>query len=359
MDHSAIIFEERAAAGGKKIGIARLNQPKSLNALSLAMIRALTPQLQRWRDDDSVAAVWLEGSGDKAFCAGGDIVFLYEAMVARGDNGKLQDGVDFFTEEYELDHLLHRFPKPVIVWGNGIVMGGGLGLLAAGSHRVATESARIAMPEVTIGLYPDVGASWFLNKMPGRTGLFIGLTGIHLNAEDARFVGLADRCIHHEQRDAVLAALCADPQLAEDADPCIHHHLKAAEAHSAGAMPPSVIRDQFDTIQELTDEATLGAVVANITGYQGDHPALAKAAKTLAAGSPTSIALIWRQFHASQHLSLAEVFAAELHLSIRCLEKGELAEGIRALLIDKDRQPRWRYASLESLDPEWIDSFYN
>lgn len=358
MNNSSVIFEERAAAGGKKIGIARLNQPKSLNALSLAMIRLLTPQLERWSDDDTIAAVWLEGSGDRAFCAGGDVVFLYEAMVAQGENGKLQDAVAFFTEEYALDHLLHRFPKPVIVWGNGIVMGGGLGLMAAGSHRVATESARIAMPEVTIGLYPDVGGSWFLSRMPGRTGLFIGLTGIHLNAQDARFVGLADRCIHHKQHDAILEALCADEQLAEAADSCIHRHLKEAEANSTAAMPESVIRDQFDTIQNLTDGATIADVVANITDYSGDHPALTRAAQTLAAGSPTSIALIWRQFHDCKHFSLTEVFAAELKLSTRCLEKGELAEGVRALLIDKDKQPRWRYASLDSLEPAWIDSFY-
>lgn len=359
MDNSSVIFEERAAAGGKKIGIARLNQPNSLNALSLEMIRALKPQLERWRDDDTVAAVWLEGTGDRAFCAGGDVVFLYQSMIAQGENGSLQDGIDFFTEEYELDHLIHRFAKPFIVWGNGIVMGGGVGLMAGGSHRVATESARIAMPEVTIGLYPDVGASWFLNRMPGRTGLFIGLTGIHLNAEDAKFVGLADRSIHHEQHDAVLAALCADPQLAADANSCIHRHLQAAEANSAAALPESVIRDQFDTIQSLTDAATMAEVVANITGYDGNHPGLLRAAKTLAAGSPTSIALIWRQFHDSKHLSLAEVFAAEKQLSTRCLQNGEMAEGIRALLIDKDREPRWRYASLESLDPAWIDSFYN
>ncbi len=358
MDNSSIIFEERAAAGGKKIGIARLNQPKSLNALSLTMIRALTPQLERWRDDDTVAAVWLEGSGDRAFCAGGDIVFLYEAMVAQGENGKLQGAVDFFTEEYALDHLIHCFPKPFIVWGNGIVMGGGVGLMAGGSHRVATESARIAMPEVSIGVYPDVGGSWFLNKMPGRTGLFIGLTGIHLNAQDAKFVGLADRSIRHEQHDAVLDALCSDPQLADDANSCIHHHLKEAEAHSAAAMPESVIREQFDTIQSLTDGATMAEVVANIIAYDGDHPALLKAAKTLSVGSPTSIALTWRQFHDCRHLSLAEVFAVELKLSTRCLEKGELAEGVRALLIDKDKQPRWRYASVDSLDPAWINSFY-
>lgn len=355
MSDQAIIFEEHDTTGGKKIGVARLNQPRSLNALSLEMIRLLRPQLERWQDDNDIAAVWLEGEGDKAFCAGGDVVFLYESMIYED---RINDGVSFFTEEYELDHLIHRYRKPVVVWGHGFVMGGGLGLMSGASYRVATEGAKIAMPEISIGLYPDVGGSWFLGRMPGRTGLFVGLTGMHLNANDARFVGLADRCVQHSLRDTVMEAITSDSALANDPGACIDTHLRDAEERSQSAMAPSVIREEFDTIESLTDGSSLEAVYKQITSYEGDSKPLRKAASTLAAGSPTSAALVWRQYHECRQNSLSEVFNKERKLSLRCLEKGEMAEGIRALLIDKDKQPRWRYASVEDLESSWINNFF-
>ncbi|WP_420390334.1 enoyl-CoA hydratase/isomerase family protein [Marinobacter sp.] len=355
MSNHPVVFEEHGTAGGKKIGVARLNQPKSLNALTLEMIRMLKPQLERWQEDKNIAAVWLEGVGEKAFCAGGDVVFLYESMI---NKHRLNDGISFFTEEYELDYLIHRYRKPLIVWGNGFVMGGGLGLMAGASHRVATEASRVAMPEITIGLYPDVGVSWFLSRMPGRTGLFIGLTGIHLNAKDARFVGLADRCIQHSLRDTVMEAITSDNSLASDPGACIDAHLRDAEDRSQSVMAPSVIREEYDTIDSLTDATSLSVIHKQITGYKGESKPLQKAASTLAAGSPTSAALVWRQYQECRYNSLLEVFEKERKLSLRCLEKGEMAEGVRALLIDKDKQPRWRYASIEDLEPSWINNFY-
>lgn len=355
MSNQSVIFEEHDTPCGKKIGLARLNQPGSLNALSLEMIRLLKPQLERWQDDNQVAAVWLEGEGEKAFCAGGDVIFLYESIV---NKNRLHEGATFFSEEYELDYLIHCYRKPLIVWGNGFVMGGGLGLMAGASYRVATEGSRIAMPEITIGLYPDVVASWFLNRMPGRIGLFIGLTGIHLNAKDARFVGLADRCVKNSLRDTTFEAITSDTTLARDPHACINTHLRDAEGRSKSAMAASLIREEFDTIERLAEATSLATLYAQITGYEGESKALKKAASTLAAGSPTSAALTWKQYHECRHQSLSEVFERERELSVRCLEKGELSEGIRALLIDKDKQPRWRYASMKDLDPSWISNFF-
>lgn len=356
MPEQPIIFEEKAAAEGKRIGIACLNQPKSLNSISLTMIRELERQLDAWAKDDAIAAVWLEGAGDKAFCAGGDIVALYRSMT-EGSSGP-DEGVEFFTEEYALDYQIHTYPKPIVAWGHGFVMGGGVGLLAGASHRVVTEKSRVAMPEVTIGLYPDVGASWFLNHMPGQVGLFIGLTGVHLNAADACYLGMADRMISHDHRDAVLDGLLGSGELASDPRKAVNQVLRTFERESTNVMPPSEIRNRRDAIQQMMDADDLASQVERITAYDGDDEWFQRAAKTAKAGSPTTMAILERQLRETRLDGLKAVFDKELNLSIRCLQKGEFAEGIRALLIDKDKNPRWRYPSLRAMDPDWVESFF-
>ena len=356
-EQAAVQFDTLDTADGRQIGIARLHQPKSLNALSLEMIRLLHPQLTAWANDERVVAVWLEGSGDKAFCAGGDVVALYRAMT----DGNIEDGYTFFREEYALDYAIHTYPKPLIVWGNGIVMGGGLGLLAGASHRVVTASSRIAMPEITIGLYPDVGGSWFLNRMPGRCGLFLGLTGANMNAKDALFVGLADRLIRHQQRQPVLDALAASDWQAP-AEQVVGSVLRQFEQQDASdeavAGLTSAVRDHFDVIQSLTDADDLASLVAQIGAYQGEVVWLQKAAATLNAGSPTTMAMVWHQLRQLRHASLTEVFDSELALSCRCLENGEFREGVRALLIDKDRTPQWHARQVSDLSEAWLARFF-
>lgn len=358
MNNQSVVFEELAINGGGCIGVARLNVPRAMNALSLDMVHLLKARLDDWAKDRDIKAVWLEGEGDKALCAGGDIVALYRDMTEpRSDHRTPSVGEQFFTDEYELDYLIHTYPKPFIVWGNGIVMGGGLGLLAGASHRVVTEQSKLAMPEVSIGLYPDVGAGWFLNRMPGRTGLFLGLTGARINAADALFVGLADRFICHERREEVKAAL-QQARFGSTATKAINEVLRRFETESLEALPESVVRNHFDVIQSLTDGDTLVDVVDNLTRMQDDDPWLVKAVKTVAAASPTAMAIHWQHFHSTPRDSLADVFRKERRLSIHCLKKGEFAEGVRALLIDKDLQPRWQYPTLASIDPMWVDEFF-
>ena len=210
MSDLPVLFDELPTACGGRIGVATLNAPKSLNALSLEMVHQLEAKLDAWAVDRSIVAVWLEGSGDKAFCAGGDVVALYRSLTEEGENrGSGRDSLlaeTYFTAEYHLDHRIHTYPKPLMVWGDGIVMGGGLGLMAGGFQRLVTETTRIAMPEITIGLYPDIGASWFLNRMPPGVGAYLGLTGAQLNARDALDLGLADRFIPRERRSLVREA---------------------------------------------------------------------------------------------------------------------------------------------------------
>lgn len=358
MTDESVIFEEHLAHGGWTLGLARLNVPQAMNALSLDMIRRLQPQLEQWANDDRIAAVWLEGTGNKAFCAGGDIVALYRSMTESGQGGVTRsEGEQFFEDEYRLDYLIHTFPKPVVVWGQGVVMGGGLGLMAGASHRVVTEQSRLAMPEVSIGLYPDVGAGWFLNRMSGRTGLFLGLTGVGMNAADALYVGLADRFIPQEQRRNVLSAV-----LAKD----LRHHphggisqvLRRFERAGQPLQPPSPVREHFDVIQALTDGDSLVEVVENLKAYAGIDDWLNKAARSVERASPASLTLHWKHYYRSAHHSLTQVFDNELRMSRRCLEMGEFAEGVRALLIDKDRQPRWQFPGLDQVDPEWIEQFF-
>src|SRR5690554_6615229 len=202
----AVLFSTKDTADGHKIGIATLNSERSLNALSLAMIDALEPQLEAWANDDSIVCVWLEGAGEKAFCAGGDIVAMYKAAKDLPKE-PVAEVVDFFTREYRLDYRIHTYPKPLLVWADGFVMGGGMGLMNGASHRVVTERSRLAMPEISIGLYPDVGATYFLSKLPDNMGLFLGLTAAQVNAADALYIGLADFAIASDMRDNTLHAL--------------------------------------------------------------------------------------------------------------------------------------------------------
>ncbi|KDB97461.1 enoyl-CoA hydratase/isomerase family protein, partial [Bordetella bronchiseptica] len=192
--NAPVLFEERIADNGVRLGVATLNAPQTLNGLSLEMVELLDARLRAWAEDAAVAMVILQGAGEKAFCAGGDLHGLYRSMRENtsGDAWANTHARRFFEHEYRLDYLIHTYPKPVLCWGHGIVMGGGVGLMMGASHRVVSETTRMAMPEITIGLFPDVGGSWLLNRMPGRTGLFLALTGAHVNASDAFFAGLAD-----------------------------------------------------------------------------------------------------------------------------------------------------------------------
>lgn len=352
----AVLFELLPTATGHLLGQITLNAERTLNALSLPMIRAIAPRLSAWRDDARVVAVVLRGAGDKAFCAGGDVVAMHDAI--RAGDFALTDA--FFAEEYALDYAIHTYPKPVLAWGHGIVMGGGLGLLAGASHRVVTERSRIAMPEITIGLYPDVGASWFLNRLPGRLGLYLGLTGASFNAADALYVDLADFALSASSREAVLAGLGElDWQAEAEADRALlGTYLRTRQHQQALALPPSPIRQHHDTIRALTDHASLDEMVAAICNHGGEDEWLSAGARKLAAGSPTSMRLVAAAQQRARHLSLAEVFAMELNLSRQCCRHPDFAEGVRALLVDKDQAPRWSPPSLAEVGPAYIDGFF-
>ena len=352
-------IEERDCPGGMKLGVITLDAPKSLHALTLEMIRAIDGALLAWADDGQIACVVLQSSTDKAFCAGGDVRSLRTAVFDAPGVVPNPQALAFFAEEYRLDHRIHTYVKPLLVWGGGIVMGGGLGLMAGASHKVVTESTRIAMPEITIGLFPDVGGSWFLGRMPGRTGLFLGLTGAAMNAADALFVGLGDYFLQQEARAMVLDALA----LAQwQADPQANHQqldrLLRGLSSPSSLLPESPVRANYDAIATLTQAPTLSEVVAAIAAYDGESAWLQKAAHSLARGAPSSAALVWAMRARTRHLSLAQVFQLELIVAVQCCAHPDFAEGVRALLIDKDNAPQWRPSSLSELDDTYLNEYF-
>ncbi|WP_404340155.1 enoyl-CoA hydratase/isomerase family protein [Pseudoalteromonas mariniglutinosa] len=353
---AAVVFETTRCANGSLIGIATLNSPKSLNALSFAMIQLLDPQLREWADDPAIAMVILKGAGEKAFCAGGDVVSLYKAMQA-GESSDLVS--DFFTHEYRLDYLIHCYDKPILLWGNGIVMGGGLGLMAGASHRVVTETSRIAMPEQTIGLYPDVGGSYFLHKMPEHVGLFLGLTSASINCEDALFVNLADHFVAANKYDAMLSALVNEKWGKTSA---LNHDrlskLLTELDHMSGKVPTGNLKAHLSTIQKLAEFDSLHSKIDYILGLETEDKWLLRAQQSLAHGCPLSCALVDKQLQHSKGKTLADCFKMELGMSVRCGEVGEFQEGVRALLIDKDGQPNWQFKSLQEIDEALVASFF-
>jgi enoyl-CoA hydratase/carnithine racemase len=363
MISNVVLFEERRADNGARIGVARLNAEKTLNALTLEMIDLMSERFVAWAADPGIAIVVMQGAGEKAFCAGGDLhalrgsIMEHRASARRDDIRANAYALAFFSREYRLDYLIHTYPKPVLCWGHGIVMGGGVGLMGGASHRVVTERSRIAMPEISIGLYPDVGGTWLLNRMPGKLGLFLALTGAPLNASDALFAGAADYEIRQSDKAAVVDQLLRQPWTTsrKENDRLLAGLLLGLSAHPPDAMGPA--RRHFDLINDLCRYATLPEIAAAIKGSTVQDSWLGQAVAALEAGSPSSAALSYELQRRAHDLSLADVFRLELVASMHCAARPDFAEGIRALLIDKDRRPQWSPATLAEAERS-IDGYF-
>ncbi|OUL98462.1 enoyl-CoA hydratase/isomerase family protein [Variovorax sp. JS1663] len=354
MTDPVVLFDFIQAGGGKRFGVATLNAPASLNSLSMAMVRLLTPQLREWAQDASVAGVVLQAAGEKAFCAGGDLRQLYQTLLDCG-SARNTYAEDFFREEYELDHLIHTFPKPLLCWGHGIVMGGGVGLMAGASHRVVTPQSRVAMPEINIGLYPDVGGSWFLRRMPGRVGLFLALTAAPLNAADVIFCGLADIVVPQERKGQVLESIAAADWRGENAADRATLSRLLAQAGEGAERQASKLREHFDTINDLMAGDDLLDIAKRLRALKSDDPWLQTAAQTFMKGAPSTAAVSFALWQRVTRMSLAEVFRLEYWASLGFCAHKDFAEGIRALLIEKDRHPKWNPATLEEITPAFVE----
>lgn len=351
------------------VGLITLNRPQALNALSLDMVRALTQVLIDWQNNSDVWAVAVRGSNKQgpfgAFCAGGDIRYFHQAAL--GGDASLED---FFTEEYSLNHLIHTYPKPYIAFMDGVVMGGGMGISQGAAWRVVTERTVMAMPETQIGLFPDVGGGYFLSRCPGHSGEYLALTGQSLHGAEAVALGLADVCVSSE----ALPQLWQSLQTCPSASPAVWMEefkqrllsFSAVEALSNAPTPPW----RHETLDQVFALPSLGAMVQSLAGMAALDPN-AWAAQTLRAlrqRSPLMLSVTLMQIRQGRHLSLAENLQLERSLVRHCFHTHHLnrrgihtdtVEGIRALVIDKDRQPNWQPRQIEDVTSEMVAPFFD
>lgn len=332
------------------LGIITLNRPKALNTLSLAMYRVFDPQLVTWGGDASVHALLVRGAGDRAFCAGGDVRAIYDARHQPQGAGDYK--ADFFREEYCLIQRVHRFPKPYIALVDGITMGGGCGISINGSYRIATERTLFAMPEVHIGLFPDVGASRFLTLCPGFLGRYLALTGARIKAADALYCGFATHYVPHERiadLTAALAALAWHPQAR-------HRQIEAVIARFATdpgkASLPALQRD----IDRCFGGDSVEAIVAALG--RETAPWAKEALAAIERASPLSLKITFHQLALGRGMSIEEALALEYRMTQHVMQGHDFFEGIRALLVDKDNTPRWQHRSLAEVSAAEVAGYF-
>ncbi|MBC6624003.1 enoyl-CoA hydratase/isomerase family protein [Pseudomonas sp. PA-7-1E] len=333
------------------IGHLTLNRPAGLNAITLDMVRQLTAHLQAWADDAEVYAVVLRGAGEKAFCAGGDIRSLYDSFK-QGDT--LHQ--DFFVEEYALDLAIHHYRKPVLALMDGFVLGGGMGLVQGADLRVVTERSRLAMPEVAIGYFPDVGGSYFLSRIPGELGTYLGVTGVQIRAADALYCGLADWYIDSAkwvELDQKLDGLQWHDSPLKD----LQGALAKLAVQQLPDAPLAALRPAIDHFFGLPDVPSIVEQLQQVT-VADSHDWALTTANLMQTRSPLAMAVTLEMLRRGRHLPLEQCFALELHLDRQWFERGDLIEGVRALIIDKDKTPKWNPPTLHALDASHVDSFF-
>jgi len=339
-----------------QLAIVTLNRPAALNALSLPMVQDLRMAMRDCAADPKVRAVLIRGAGEKAFCAGGDIRALYQSFQ---DSGSLHE--TFFVAEYPLDYLLYSYPKPYIALLDGITMGGGMGISQGSRLRIVGDRTRIAMPEVGIGLFPDVGGSYFLSRLPGALGIYLALTGMQIRAADALYAQLADIYLP----PAAIAGLAAELESIHwsgDAHADVDRALRAL-AGSASAAPPlpdPSLRPLRPAIDVHFAKAGIPAILASLNGEQ--RPEFSEwarqTAQLMGTRSPTMLAVTQRQLLLGKSMSLADCLRMELGMIRQCFMQGDFIEGVRATIVEKDNAPRWRPDRIEDVTDGMIDAFF-
>ncbi len=340
-ESNEIIFEQK-----NQLGVITLNRPKALNALTHEMAIALTDQLNAWAKDDGIKAVLIKGAGEKAFCAGGDVVKLYQEGKAGGDYP-----YKFYHDEYVGNATIKHFPKPYVAFVDGIVMGGGVGVSVHGSHRIATEKTMFAMPESGIGLFPDVGGTYFLPRCPGELGMYLGLTGARLKGGDVVYAGVATHYMNSQDLEGLensLASMTFSADPLGDIDQMINVFL--------GDPGESKIKAEMADINRHFAHDTVEDILESLDADGGEWAV--KVAAGLRAKSPTSMKIAARQIREGAKLSFDDCMKLEWRMVNRIIKGKDFYEGVRALLIDKDQNPSWNPANLDDVSQADIDAYF-
>jgi enoyl-CoA hydratase/carnithine racemase len=316
------------------------------------MIRTITNILCEWKEISNIHAVFIHANQERSFCAGGDIRFLYEASMSAStkDSTLLED---FFTEEYSLNHLIHQYPKPIISLLDGIVMGGGMGIGQGSINkrcRIVTEHTKMAMPEVNIGFFPDVGGSYFLSRCPGYIGIYLGVVGEVINAADAIYAGLADLYLPSEHISALLNYI----EQTNESDLCTSIYRFASVFQSQ--LPVSRLAQHHNLIDQHFSYNNVTEIYAALN--KDYSPYAQHILKVMQTRSPLMMCVTLEQLRRGKHLSFAECLCMERTMVQHCFKYGEVLEGIRALVVDKDRQPKWQPAKLEQVSNNLINHFF-
>jgi enoyl-CoA hydratase/carnithine racemase len=320
-----------------RVGRILLNRPRVLNTLTLDMVRTMTGALRQFRDDPHVHAVVVEGAGDRAFCAGGDIRALRDGQLS-GDRTGVEE---FFREEYALNLLISAYPKPYIALIDGICMGGGIGVSVHGPYRVATEHAMFAMPETAIGFFPDIGGTFFLPRLPGRLGIYLGLTGLRTTGADSVHAGFATHFVSRARLPALSAALAEIGA--------------AALARFAEPLPPFSLEPNLAAIDHCCSPISIAEIAARL-GAAGAWAE--EAVKAFHHVSPTALAFTLEAFRRGADMTLKDALDAELRLTRTTMAWPDFAEGVRAMVVDKDRDPKWSPRRVEDIDPSVIAGMF-
>lgn len=335
-DTPPIRIETRGAAG-----VIHLNRPQALNALTLDMVRAIAAALDNWEGNPSVTCVVVTAAGGRAFCAGGDIRALHDL----GKAGQIDEALRFWRTEYPLNRRIKTYPKPYVSLIGGMVMGGGVGISLHGSHRVAGPDYAFAMPEVGIGFFPDVGATWALPRLRGATGMWLALTGARLGRDPALHLGLATHAMRREDETAIVEALCAgelvEDVLARFADPDVQ---------------PADLPDR-DVIDACFGWGSVPEIVSALEKHADTSSFAAEALADLRGKSPTSLAIACEQMRRGLDLTFEAAMELEYRIVVRILRGHDFYEGVRAMVLDKDRTPRWQPDRIDAVDSEKVAGY--
>ena len=338
---SEILFEKRGAAG-----VVILNRPQALNAVTHDMVLALSAQLKAWADDDSITRVVVTAAGERAFSAGGDIRHLYELGVA----SRQAEALLFWRDEYPLNVLIKNYRKPYVALIDGIVMGGGVGVSIHGSHRVAGDRFSFAMPEVGIGFFPDVGATWMLPRLPGELGTYCALTGDRLNAADGVAAGVATHRIPTERfpdlMEGLMGTVSVDATLAAFSEPAEEGPVMGRQ----GAIDRLFAHDRVEDI--------LAALDGEVAAGDADAEWAAKTAATIRTKSPLSLKIALQQMRRGKAWDFETCMRAEFRIVSRIIEGHDFYEGVRAVIVDKDNKPHWNPATLAAVSEQEVEHYF-